>query len=45
MNLLKKTRPKSDEKKQKRKIVEENLYNFLKKPGKWFLMGLKAKYF
>ena len=44
MNLLKKTRPKSDKKKQKREIVKENLYNFLE-AREMVLNGFKSKIF
>ena len=44
MNLLKKTRPQSDKKKQKKEIVKENLYNFYK-AREMALNGFKSKIF
>ena len=45
MNFRKNTKPRSQEKKQEKEIVLENLHNFFEGREKKFLTFLEAKYF
>ena len=43
-DFIKTTKPRNNEKKQEKKLLRKTCIIFSKQ-GKWFLMGLKAKYF